>query len=165
MSHRAGGYGKAALANFARLLQDQKMLRLPFECQRYLREDVEGAYPDEACGILLGRRAETDDAVVQVVACGNVDPEPGRRYSIAPEELIATQKRAREQGMQILGFYHSHPDHPAEPSATDLREANWTGYVYLVCGVEKGRLAEIAAVRLAGPEQWAAEQVHFEPPE
>jgi proteasome lid subunit RPN8/RPN11 len=150
----------------AKLRQYQEMLQLPYECQRYLREEVERAYPEEACGILLGRREEFDDIVVRVRACGNTAPEPGRRYSIAPQELIAAERQAREEGLEILGFYHSHPDHPAAPSATDLREAHWTGYVYLICGVEKGRLAEIAAVRPTGSEQrWVAEQVHFEPPE
>jgi proteasome lid subunit RPN8/RPN11 len=159
------GTATGALAREAKLRQDQEMLRLPYDCQRYLREDVEQAYPDEACGILLGRREETDDVVVRVTACGNTDPEPGRRYLIAPTELIAAQRQAREEGLEILGFYHSHPDHPAVPSAVDLREAHWTGCVYLICGVGKGVLAEIAAVRLAGPEQWVAERVHFEPPE
>ena len=76
-----------------------------------------------------------------MIACGNADPEPERRYSIAPRELIAAQKIARQQELEILGFYHSHPDHPAEASDTDLREAHWTGCVYLICGVEKGKLA------------------------
>jgi proteasome lid subunit RPN8/RPN11 len=94
-----------------------------------------------------------------------VDPEPKRRYAIAPEELLRAQVLASEEALEILGFYHSHPDHPAEPSATDLHEAHWTGYVYLICGVEKGKLMEISAVRLAGQEEWEAEQVHFAPPE
>ena len=93
--------------------------------------------------------------MVRVIACGNADPEPGQRYRIAPRELIAAQKVARQEELEILGFYHSHPDHPAEASETDLREAHWTGCVYLICGVEKGKLAHIAAVRLVGPEEWA----------
>lgn len=165
MSHIDGGYGKRGLALRAKLRQDQKMLRLSFDGHNYLREDVEQAYPEEACGILLGRREEINAAVVRVTACGNTDPEPGRRYSIAAAELIAAQRQAREEGLEILGFYHSHPDHPAVPSASDLREAHWTGCVYLICGVEKGRLAGITAVRLTGPGQWASEQVQVEPPE
>jgi proteasome lid subunit RPN8/RPN11 len=163
MSHSRGGYGNW-LEKQVGLGQDRSMLCLPYDCQRCLREDVEQAYPEEACGILLGRRGESDDFVVRVIACGNADPEPRRRYSIAAPELIRAQKMARDERLEILGFYHSHPDHAAEASAADLREAHWTGCVYLICGVEKGKLAEVAAVRLAGQEQWAAEQVRVEPP-
>lgn len=126
---------------------------------------MEHVYPEEACGILLGRRSACCDDVVRVVPCTNVDPEPRRRYSIAPEELLRTQALTREEGLEILGFYHSHPDRSAEPSPADLREAHWTGCVYLICAVEKGTLAAIFAVRLLGPEQWEPEQVHIEPPE
>jgi proteasome lid subunit RPN8/RPN11 len=163
MSHSAGGYGNR-VAKVVNLRHDQRMLTLSFECHKKMREDVETKYPEEACGVLLGHREEIDDEVVRVIACSNADAEPGRRYSIAPAELIAAQKEAREAGMEILGFYHSHPDHPAEASETDLMEANWTGCVYLICGVERGKLAEIAAVRLTGPDKWEAEKVHFEPP-
>jgi proteasome lid subunit RPN8/RPN11 len=153
------------LAFLAKLLHYQPMLRITYSLHRYLRENVEHAYPEEACGILLGRRLETDEEVVRIIPCANVDPEPSRRYSIAPEELLRTQATAREEGLEILGFYHSHPDHSAEPSPTDLREAHWTGCVYVICGVDRGTLASVAAVRLAGPEQWEAERIHFEPPD
>jgi proteasome lid subunit RPN8/RPN11 len=139
------------------------MLSLSYNCHKALREDVERAYPEEACGVLLGRRGEIDDEVERIVVCLNVDSERRRRYSIAPEELIAAQKRARQEGMEILGFYHSHPDHSAEASAADLKEAHWTGCVYLICGVEKGKLVEVAARRLVEPMQWEEEKVHFAP--
>ena len=158
------------------------MLRLPYDCHRCLRKDVEQAYPKEACGILLGRRGwgalphlltaadvghpgTRADEVVRVIACGNADPEPEQRYRIDPRELIAAQKIARQDELEILGFYHSHPDQPAEASETDLREAHWTGCVYLICGVEKGKLVHVAAVRLVDAEEWAAERVQFDPPE
>ncbi len=177
MSHTGGGYGNRVEKRAGRE-QDRWMLHLPCDCHRCLREDVEHAYPEEACGVLLGRRGalpplltaadvghhETAE-VVRVIACGNADPEPGQRYRIAPQELIAAEKVARQDELEIVGFYHSHPDHPAEASERDLREAHWTGCVYLICGVEKGKLAHIAAVRLVGPEEWAAEQVQFDPPE
>jgi proteasome lid subunit RPN8/RPN11 len=163
MSHIEGGSGNR-VEKRAGLEQDRRMLRLPYDCHRCLREDVEHAYPEEACGILLGGREEADE-VVRVIACGNADPEPGQRYRIAPRELIAAQKVARQDELEILGFYHSHPDQPAEASETDLREAHWTGCVYLICGVEKGKLVHVAAVRLVGPEEWAAERVQFDPPD
>jgi proteasome lid subunit RPN8/RPN11 len=141
------------------------MLSLPHPCHKTLREEVERAYPEEACGILLGRRGEIDEEVVRVVGCVNVDMEPRRRYTIAPQELIAAQKNARAEGLEILGFYHSHPDHPAEASATDLEEAHWTGCVYLICAVEKGKMVEVAARRLVEPMRWKSERVYFAPGE
>jgi proteasome lid subunit RPN8/RPN11 len=166
MSHSGRGYGnRGKLAPVAKLRQYRNMLRLPYDCHRCLREDVEQAYPEEACGVLLGRLEELDAVVVRLIACRNAAPEPCRRYAIAPAGLIAAQQQAQDEGLEILGFYHSHPDHPAAPSATDLREAHWTGYIYLICGVEKGRLADIAALRLMDSEKWVAERVHFEPPE
>ncbi len=141
------------------------MLIVPYQCQRELSGDVEAAYPREACGILLGRCEGRELTVVRITRCGNRDPEPERRYSIDPAELIAAQKEAREGGLEILGFYHSHPDHSVEASETDRREAHWTGCVYLICAVEKGKLAAIAATRLVGEGEWAEERVHFEPPE
>jgi proteasome lid subunit RPN8/RPN11 len=139
------------------------MLCIPYERQRELREAAEAAYPREACGILLGRREQSGDVVARVIACRNVDAEPERRYSLDPRELILTQREAREQGLEILGFYHSHPDHAAKPSEADLREAQWTGCVYVICEVAQGKMRELAAVRLVGPEQWAEEKVRVEP--
>jgi proteasome lid subunit RPN8/RPN11 len=167
MSHSGGEYGNCVATDCCgsvKAAATSDMLCFPYPCHKHLREVVEREYPDEACGILLSRR-ENADEVVQVIACTNADPEPGRRYSIAPEELIAAQKHAREDGLEILGFYHSHPDHPAEASPTDLAEAHWTGCVYLICSVEKGALAAISAVRLASPQKWEAVQVYFAPPE
>lgn len=141
------------------------MLSVPYHCQRDLRADVEKAYPREGCGILLGRREEQDSVVVRVEPCSNRDPEPERRYAIDPAELIAAQKAAREAGLEIVGFYHSHPDHAADASESDRREGQWTGCVYLICAVERGRLAAVAANRLVAEGEWTAEPVHFEPPE
>ncbi len=141
------------------------MLSIPYQCQIELSGDVEAAYPREACGILMGRREGRELMVARIIRCGNRDPEPERRYSIDPADLIAAQKAAREGGLEILGFYHSHPDHSAEASETDRREAHWTGCVYLICAVEKGKLAAIAATRLVEEGEWAVEAVHFEPPE
>lgn len=138
------------------------MLCLPHDCHKILRDAVERAYPEEACGILLGRRGEVVDQAVRVIVCDNTAAEPRRRYAIAPEALIAAQRSAREAGLEILGFYHSHPDHPAGPSETDLREAHWPECVYLICGVEEGRLASIAAWKLEEPARWRGERLEME---
>ena len=79
-------------------------------------------YPHEVCGVLVGATPGGGAArVARVVPVTNRETErPAVRYQIAPEDLIAVQKAARTDGLDILGYYHSHPDHPARPSETDL---------------------------------------------
>jgi proteasome lid subunit RPN8/RPN11 len=99
-------------------------------------------YPFEVCGVMLGRGGEGDRRVEEVVSVVNRETEAPRvRYQIAPEDLIRIQRTARDQGREILGYYHSHPDHPARPSETDRRiaaEGLSDGIVYVVIGVAGG---------------------------
>ena len=106
-----------------------------------LRRHGEETYPHECCGVLVG---EFDDAgnkmVKSVVSCGNTRTDsPHNRYHISPAELVRIQRDSRAAGYDIIGFYHSHPDHPAQWSSTDLAEAHWTGCSYVITSVEKGR--------------------------
>ena len=104
-----------------------------------LRAHGEATYPNECCGILLGR-ADTDAIrVTTLIPAGNTRTDSAHnRYHIAPEELIAAQRQARNSGLDIVGFYHSHPDHPAQYSTTDFAEAHWFGCAYVITAVEKG---------------------------
>ena len=99
-------------------------------------------YPFEVCGVFLGRGGSRVEAARPVV---NRETEAPRvRYQIAPEDLIRIQGEARAQGLEILGYYHSHPDHPARPSETDRRVAAGglsDGVYHVVVGVEKGEKA------------------------
>ena len=63
---------------------------------------------------------------------------PHNRYNIAPQSLVQAQREGRRQGLDIVGFYHSHPDHPAQWSSTDLAEAHWFDCAYVITAVEKG---------------------------
>jgi proteasome lid subunit RPN8/RPN11 len=101
-------------------------------------------YPGECCGILLGTRDDQIRRVSQVIPCRNVHVSPATRYAIDPAELISIQRRAREQQLEIVGFYHSHPDHPPTFSETDLKEANWAGCSYVILSV---RPQQVEAVR------------------
>lgn len=104
-----------------------------------LRKHGEETYPHECCGALLGTFKDAGREVVQIVRCGNTrDDRPQDRYHIDPKELIAIQRQATQQGLEIVGFYHSHPDHPAQWSQTDLAEAHWMGCSYVITQVEKG---------------------------
>jgi len=96
-------------------------------------------YPLECCGVLLGSRERERRTVAMIVRCRNVHPAPATGYGIAPDELIAIQRDARDRHLEIVGFYHSHPDHPPTCSDTDLAEANWSECSYLILSVEQQR--------------------------
>jgi proteasome lid subunit RPN8/RPN11 len=101
-------------------------------------------YPFEVCGVLIGRNGEPGRAsrVERVVAVANREQElPRVRYQIAPEDLIRITREARDLGGEIVGYYHSHPDHPARPSETDRRiaaEGLSDGVIHMVVGVTGG---------------------------
>jgi proteasome lid subunit RPN8/RPN11 len=106
------------------------------------------AYPEEGCGVLLGHEREGTREVVRVVPLDNLREDArSNRYLIAPEQLLAVDRSAREAGLEVLGFFHSHPDHPPEPSGFD-REHAWPWYSYLIVAVERGRNAGQRAWRL-----------------
>jgi len=89
-----------------------------------------------------GARVTVVDPVIP--GCG------GNRYNIDPRELIRIQREGRERGEDIVGFYHSHPDHPAQWSPTDLAEAHWFGCSYVITSVEKGKAVLTNSFELIG---------------
>ena len=101
-----------------------------------IRRHGEDAYPCECCGVLLGQIEEGVNTVHDAVSAENTRSDSAHnRYNIAPQELIGIQQQARRRGLDIVGFYHSHPDHPAEWSKTDLEEAHWVGCSYVITSV------------------------------
>jgi proteasome lid subunit RPN8/RPN11 len=111
-----------------------------------LLERIEGhgkrAYREECCGFLLGRLNGSSKSVEDVVEIENErKDERQRRYLITPEAYVKVDAQARERGLEILGFYHSHPDHPAHPSQYDLEHA-WSWFFYLITSVENGQPKE-----------------------
>ncbi len=127
------------------------MLRLSQLVMNSLRLHGEETYPHECCGVLLGRLSDGESSVQSAVRAGNTRIDSAHnRYSIAPAELIRIQREARVHGLDIVGFYHSHPDHPARWSATDLAEAHWLGCSYVITAVEGGRAAQTNSFRLVG---------------
>ncbi len=128
------------------------MLRLNYADYAALRAHGEETYPDECCGILLGKADNAGgNEVRQTIRAGNTRTDSAHnRYNIAPHELIMAQRVGRRSGMDIVGFYHSHPDHPAHWSETDLAEAHWLGCSYVITAVEQGKAAVTNAFRLRG---------------
>jgi proteasome lid subunit RPN8/RPN11 len=106
-----------------------------------LVEHALAGYPLEVCGVFLGHGA----SVRRAVAATNRETEQPRvRYQIAPEDLLRIQRDAEADGLDVVGYYHSHPDHPARPSETDRRIAAGglsDGVFHVVIGVERGERA------------------------
>jgi proteasome lid subunit RPN8/RPN11 len=127
-------------------------LDLAVSLQGRLQDWACAGYPHECCGLLLGR---ADDGVVRVedaVQARNANAERQRdRYEIDPEDFLRADARSRERGLDIVGVWHTHPDHPARPSATD-RERAWAGWSYLILSVSGSGVATMRSWRLVGSE-------------
>jgi proteasome lid subunit RPN8/RPN11 len=128
------------------------MILVPVDVERHIRAEGEKCYPDECCGILLGRideggRRSVED-IVPAPNAGRAE-ERHHRFHIDPEEFIRAEKQARLRGLDVIGFYHSHPDHPATPSEYD-REQALPFYSYVILSVRKGASAEISSWELSG---------------
>jgi proteasome lid subunit RPN8/RPN11 len=127
------------------------ILRLTRAVYEAMRAHGEETYPLECCGALLGKSAGDDWRVEQIVRAGNTRTDSAHnRYHIAPAELVKIERGARQQGLEIAGFYHSHPDHPAQWSPTDFAEAHWIGCSYVITEVARGKAAVTNSFRLAG---------------
>lgn len=130
------------------------MLRISFSDYEHLRTHGEQTYPHECCGVLLGRTVDGVNEVVQIVEAGNTRTDSAHnRYQIAPVELIRIQRQARAATLDIVGFYHSHPDHPAQWSSTDIAEAHWLGCSYLITRVAKGKAEDTNSFLLSGTSE------------
>ena len=128
-------------------------LVLPESLARQIEREGESGYPNEICGMLIGRDircAEGIDRTRRVVD----RLEPGRnvfeageqyhRFSIDPRDQLRAERAAEKQGQMVLGYYHSHPDHPARPSEYD-REHAWPFYSYVIVEIAKGRAADMTS--------------------
>ena len=146
------------------------MLRMSRMIYESMRQHGEETYPHECCGVLLGRSEDEGNIAEAAVRAGNTRTDSAHnRYNIAPRELILIQREGRNHGWDIVGFYHSHPDHPAQWSSTDLAEAHWIGCSYVITAVEKARAQQTNSFLLTGSGEedkaFAAEEidVHGDP--
>lgn len=114
-----------------------------------IRRHGELVYPEESCGGLLGRTNGSTVEVREVLTLENSRTDDrGRRYLIGPNDVLELERRAAAAGLDVVGYFHSHPDAPAVPSAFD-REHAWPWYIYLIVGVSGGRADVARAWRLA----------------
>jgi proteasome lid subunit RPN8/RPN11 len=126
-------------------MTEAKTLILPEGSKEQIRKHAQERYPFEACGGLLGHWSHHGAAphVIEVEPIPNGHEEDQRhRYRIPPEFQLRMELRARAAGQEILGYYHSHPDRPVDPSDHDLAHA-WQGYVYMICSVLGGEAADV----------------------
>lgn len=135
-------------------------LKISSTLYNQLRQHGEATYPYECCGVLVGAFGEAGDKTVKAaVQCGNTRTDsPANRYHISPSELVRIQRDALLAGHDIVGFYHSHPDHPARWSTTDLVEAHWIGCSYVITSIENGHAVLTNSFQLRGSE----DHKHFE---
>jgi len=146
----------------------------PHELEQ-IRAHGERDYPSECCGVLLGHADEESKIVSEVVPLRNLrhDParaqellpveDPGReseknRFLIDPEDQLRVERDSRKRGLDVVGYYHSHPDHPARPSNYD-REHAWPWYSYVIMSIERGEAKAITSWVLSKDRQ------RFEPEE
>ncbi|MCE2559409.1 MAG: M67 family metallopeptidase [Acidobacteria bacterium] len=122
-----------------------------------IRAHGEATYPEECCGILVGSTEKATGGngvvlarVVRLVGAENTREDENRhnRYLIPPEVILRTEREARADGLDVVGYYHSHPDHPSRPSDFD-RDHAWPGYSYLIVSVREGRARDERSWRLS----------------
>jgi len=119
-------------------------LRLPGALADEIRRHAATAYPAECCGALVGRADGEAKEVVRLAPALNRRTDDPHRYLIAPDDLRRLERDVRAAGQDIVGYYHSHPDHPARPSTFDTDHA-WPWYSYLIVRVDRGRSADLAS--------------------
>jgi|SRR5215469_13572855 len=130
------------------------MLKISRTDYDLIRRHGEETYPNECCGVLLGQIDGDLRAVTSTVRCGNTRTDSAHnRYHIDPKELVRIQRVARNREEDIIGFYHSHPDHPAQWSPTDLAEAHWIGCSYVITRVAQGKADTTNSFELTGTDE------------
>lgn len=123
-------------------------VKLPQEARQRLEHLARTGYPNESCGLLLGHVAIAAIVVERVFPGRNLNTERAHdRYELDPNDFIAADLEARAAKLEIVGVWHSHPDHPARPSETD-RAAAWQGWSYLIAAVTKDGVTDLRSWRL-----------------
>ncbi|MCS7171618.1 MAG: M67 family metallopeptidase [Aquificaceae bacterium] len=116
------------------------MLRIKGSALQRIIAQAERDYPHETCGLLLGKMEDTLRTVFGAYETPNANPDRKHdRYEITPEDYMKAEKKARDFGLDVVGVYHSHPDHPDRPSQFDLERA-FEGLSYIILSVSKGKV-------------------------
>jgi Predicted metal-dependent protease of the PAD1/JAB1 superfamily len=125
-------------------------LYLPEKMRCELEERVRAGYPYETCGLLIGHQSGGNVEVIKIAQVRNLNTERAHdRYELDSEAFIAVDTLARQESLEVIGVWHSHPDHPAVPSETD-RAAAWEGWSYVIVSVSQTGIADMRSWRLNG---------------
>ena len=147
-------------------MQDALTLWISGHLAEKIRAHGAETYPHECCGALLGRDAgevagsdleryplAAEREILALFPLVNRrDDSPRNRFSVTSEDVLAAEKEARERGLEVVGWYHSHPDHPARPSEYD-RDHAWPWYSYIIVSVQNGAPQEMTSWRLNDDRQ------------
>lgn len=152
------------------------MLRVTAEHIRAICAHAQSTYPQECCGLLLGKLSQDGKILIDAIATENVwsaqavesfseidtkwqlSENKSTHYTIAPEEILRVQKESRDRQLDIIGIYHSHPDHPAIPSEFD-RVCAWQAYSYIIVSVPQGKAGELQSWCLDDNHQFQPEEI------
>lgn len=133
-------------------------LRVAQAATEVMHTHAERAFPEECCGVLVGQDDDNGRQVHDAWPLDNEkDAERTRRYLIPPEALLHAEKRAREAGLDVVGIYHSHPDHPSRPSTFD-RDHAMPYWSYIIISCMGGRVASTQSWRLHDDRSAFAEE-------
>lgn len=136
-------------------------LVLPAGIRAELASLAHAGYPDETCGLLLGNDSDGGCRVVCQRPARNLNRERARdRFELDPADYLAAETAAAAAGLTVVGVWHSHPDHPAQPSSTDLAMA-WPGWSYVILSVAGGGVVDLRSWRLAG-DSFCEEEVRHD---
>jgi proteasome lid subunit RPN8/RPN11 len=144
-------------AALALTMEKMQILLLNEKLAKAIRSHGSQMYPHECCGALLGQDTQAGREIRELFPLVNRRTDsPRNRFSVTPEDVLDAERAARAAGLDIVGWYHSHPDHPAIPSEFD-REHAWPWYSYVIVSVAKGEAQTVASWRLAD------DRMRFEP--
>lgn len=153
------------------------MIKLYTHHLEAIQAHAETVYPEECCGLLLGNLSSSLKTLIEVLPTENswgeeaTDAFQGversqerklskrNRFSIAPKVMLEVQKNVRDRNLNIIGIYHSHPDHPAVPSEFD-RAIAWQQYSYIIVSVQQGAACDLKSWTLDDNQQFQPETIH-----
>jgi len=139
----------------------ETVLSISKELVERIRAHGAETYPDECCGALLGRDLESREIVALFPVINRRDDSPRNRFSVSAQDVVDAEKSARAQGLDVVGWYHSHPDHPARPSQYD-RDHAWPWYSYVIVSVAQGQPQDMTSWRLDdNREQFSSEGIQI----
>ena len=123
-------------------------LSLPSSVRSYVSTWAVDGHPDEVCGLLIGKREAASFEVVRATLSRNLETDRTKdRFILSPDDWVAAENQARNDGLDVIGVWHTHPDHPAEPSSTDLAAA-WEEYAYVILSVKSDGVVDLRSWQL-----------------